>query len=286
MSERDRAGWLDDVRPLAWSRIGLGTLFLLRTTPLLAPLHLPFLIGTAPLLGWPSTSWHGQPIFFGASARLVAVACVVRTLAALCFLAGYRTRLSGLVAGALGYVVMFQYPFGFNATLHLLFQGTMLLALTDAGAALALRPSPVRYPRSGKLLIRIFLASIYFWAGVFKLRHDWLDGRTLGLFHDNGIISGALADFVLGTPWRRQLVARSVAVVELCLPVLLLWSKTRRFAPFVALGMHASLELAVGPDLLGWEMAALLLCLWPFAPAPLGVPGHHPVGSWAKNTRR
>ena len=261
MTETDRAGALDDARPLAWSRIALGTLFLLRTTPLLVPLRLPFLIGTTPLLGWPTTSWHGQAVFLGASAGTVAAACVVRTLAAFCFLVGYRTRLSGLVAGSLGYFVMFQYPFGFNATLHLLFQGTMLLALTDAGAVLALRPSSVRNPRSGKLLIRVFLASIYFWAGLCKLRHDWLDGRTLGLFHDNGIISGTLADFVLQTSWRRQLVARSIAATELCLPALLLWSRTRRWAPFVALGMHATLELAARPDLLGWEMAALLLCL-------------------------
>ena len=211
MSETDRAGALDDARPLAWSRIALGTLFLLRTTPLLVPLRLPFLIGTTPLLGWPTTSWHGQAVFLGAPAGPVAAACVVRTLAAFCFLVGYRTRLSGLVAGSLGYFVMFQYPFGFNATLHLLFQGTMLLALTDAGAALALRPSSVRNPRSGKLLIRVFLASIYFWAGLCKLRHDWLDGRTLGLFQENGIISGTLADFVLQTSWRRQLVARSIA---------------------------------------------------------------------------
>jgi hypothetical protein len=49
--------------------------------------------------------------------------------------------------------------------------------------------------------------------------------------------------------------------------VLLLSPKTRRWSPLVALGMHAALELAVGPDLLGWEMAALLLCLWPFSAA-------------------
>jgi hypothetical protein len=168
--------------------------------------------------------------------------------------------LSGLVAGSLGYFVMFQYPFGFNATLHLLFQGTMLLALTDAGAVLALRPSSVRNPRSGKLLIRVFLASIYFWAGLCKLRHDWLDGRTLGLFHENGIISGTLADFVLQTSWRRQLVARSVARRSSVAgaPALV---KDTALGPVRRAGHARALELAARPDLLGWEMAALLLCL-------------------------
>jgi hypothetical protein len=252
-----------EARSPAWSRIALGALFLCRTTPLLAPLRLPFTLATAPLLGWPSAGWHGRPAFGAAPAWTIAAACVVRTVAALCFLLGYRTTLFGLLAGVSGYFVLAQYPFALNATLHLLFQGTMLLALTDAGAELAVRPEPSRGHHSGIWLMRVFISSIYFWAALVKLRPDWLDGRTLGLFHQNGIISGPFADFALREPWRRAFVARVIVTTELSLPILLCWSKTLRWAPLFALSMHAAIELAARPDLLGWEMAALLLCLWP-----------------------
>jgi uncharacterized membrane protein YphA (DoxX/SURF4 family) len=251
-------------RPLAWSRIALGTLFLLRTTPALVPLHLPFAIGTWPLLGWPREAWHGSALWgLSVPAPLIAAACLLRTLTALSFTLGYRTRPAGLGAGLVGYGLMLQEPFGFNATLHLLFQGTILLAMTDAGGALALRRDPARHVESGKQLIRCFLASIYFWAGFVKLRPDWLDGRTLALFHENGSLSGPVASLLLATEARRELVARSVLLVELSLPCLLLLPMTRRWAPFLALALHAGIELSAQPDLLGWSMAALLLSTLP-----------------------
>lgn len=255
---------IESARPLAWSRIALGSLFLLRTTPLLAPLHLPYTAGTYPLLGWPNSAWHGLAVLgLGAPSPVIALACIVRTLAALSFTLGYRTTWSGILAGFCGYFVLFQEPFGFNATLHLLLQGVMLLAATDAGAVLALRPERVRNVASGKLLIRAFLASVYAWAAFVKLRPDWLDGRTLALFHENGALSGPLADLLLRTPWWRALVARSIVGIELTLPLLLFAPATRRWAPYVALSLHLGIELSAQPDLLGWAMAALLLSTLP-----------------------
>ena len=247
-------------RPLAWSRIALGTLFLLRTTPVLVPLRLDFTADAYPLLGWPSSAWHGAALWgLGAPPVVIAVACVARTAAALCFTLGYRTAWAGVIAGLSGYFVLFQQPFGFNATLHLLLQGVMLVGLTDAGAALAVRAVPARNPASGKLLIRAFLASIYFWAAVVKLRADWLDGRTLALFHENGALSGAVADLLLSTESLRSLIACSIVATELSLPVLFFMPRTRRWAPFVALSLHGCIEVVAAPDLIGWAMAALLL---------------------------
>jgi hypothetical protein len=256
-----------ELRPLAWGRIALGALFLLRTTPLLLPTHLPFTVGTFPLLGWPATGWQGAPLGIALPPVALAIACIVRTVAAIGFLLGVWTRGCGIVACAIGYLVMAQTPFGFNATLHLLFQGTLVLAIGDAGVLYALRGEPIRNPRSSQLLVRALLASVYFWAGFCKLRPDWLDGRTLALFHTEKAISGAFADLVLAAPWSQALVARVIVTTELSLPVLLFWRRTRAWAPLLALAMHASIELAAHPDLLGWEMAALLLCLWPPVPA-------------------
>jgi hypothetical protein len=254
---------LESAVPLGWGRILLGVLFLLRTTPILQPLHLAFTTGTFPLLGWPSGEWEGSPIVRGVPAFFVAALCVIRTVATVLFTLGVFTPAAGLFAGVTGYLVLMQHPFALEATLHLLFQGAMLLAIGDAGAVLALRPSPLRNPASSIALIRIFVASIYFWAAFVKLRPDWLDGRTLALFHADGVLSGPLSDFVLATPLGCELIARTIVTTELSLPFLLLWSRTRRFAPFIALAMHAAIEFAAHPDLLGWEMGALLLCLWP-----------------------
>lgn len=252
-----------DPTPLAWGRIVLGVLFLLRTTPIALPLHVDFSAGTYPLLGWPSAVWHGSFLPFAFPASFGSVLCVVRTVAAVLFALGVWTRGAGLLAGGAGFLVMLDRPFAFDATLQMLFEGTILLALTDAGATLALRPVPAKNPESGILLIRIFVASIYFWAGVAKLRPDWLDGGTLELFHQDGALSGAFADFVLASPTSRMVIACTVAGTELSLPALLFWSKTRKFAPFLALSLHAAIELAARPDLIGWVTGGLLLCLWP-----------------------
>ena len=131
------------MKPLAWSRIALGALFLFRTTPLLDLLHLPFASDAWPLLGWPSEHWAGSA-WFHLPPAIAAVACVARTIAAILFTLGIATSISGLAAGTLGYLVMLQHPFGLPFTLHLLFQGTIILAFADAGAALALRPEPPR----------------------------------------------------------------------------------------------------------------------------------------------
>jgi uncharacterized membrane protein YphA (DoxX/SURF4 family) len=199
---------------------------------------------------------------------LLASACIVRTLAALCFLLGLWTRVAGLVVGVSGYLVLIQNPFGFVATLDLLYQGSIVLALADSGASLALRPEPARNPASSLLLIRVFLGSIYFWAAFVKLRPDWLDGRTLELFLHDGALRGYVAELLLGGPLRRTFAAWMIALTELSLPVLLLWPRTRRISVFIALGLHGLIELCAQPDLLGFGMGALLLCLLPPPEAP------------------
>src|SRR5882757_5569296 len=147
------------MKPLAWSRIALGTLFLFRTTPLLDLLHLPFASENWPLLGWPNEHWAGSA-WFHLPASIAAAACVARTIAAILFTLGIATSISGLAAGTLGYLVMLQHPFGLPFTLHLLFQGTIVLSFADAGTTLAIRRERPRAPSSSLLLVRCFLASI------------------------------------------------------------------------------------------------------------------------------
>jgi hypothetical protein len=193
----------------------------------------------------------------------VAALCVVRTVAAVGFMLGVETLACGIVAGVTGYLVLLQYPFAFEATLHLLFQATILLALTDAGSALALRPRPLRGGASGITMIRLFVASVYAWAGIGKLRPDWLDGRTLEVLLRQRWLSGRLADALLATADGRVAAAWAVALGELALGPLLLWRRTRLPGLVAAFAFHAVAEVMGRPGLLGFEMAVLLVCFLP-----------------------
>jgi Vitamin K-dependent gamma-carboxylase len=256
MSERATS-----TRYLAYMRVGIGALLLLRTTPLLAPFEIPWLRSTAPLLGWPT---GGFSLGFLPVWSIQAL-CVLRTLAALLLMLGIAGRVSGVVCGVAGFLVALQYPLGFFFTIHLLYQAAILLAFTDGVSVLALAPSPPRESPLDVWLLRGFVASIYFWAGVYKLRPDWLDGRTLGLFHQPTALSGRLADLLFAQPWLPAVAAKVIATLELSLGPLLLWVWSRRFALPVAYALHVTLELTAHPDLLGWGMMVLLLCFLPAA---------------------
>jgi hypothetical protein len=247
---------------LARSRLAFGALLVLRTTPLSAVLSLHDPTPVTTLLGWPSPGFRGATML-DLPVVVVQALCIARTLAALAFVCGYRTRGAGLLAGLTGFAVLSQEPFGFNFTLHLLFLGTIVLALTDCAVVWAVRPEPPRALTSSVWLVGVFVASIYLWAGLYKLRVDWLDGRTLALYHADRALRGALADLLFSSEARRGAVAHAVAFVELSLPPLLLIARTRRLGILLALGFHAAIQLVTTPDLLGFEMAALLLALWP-----------------------
>jgi hypothetical protein len=251
------------LRALALVRIAVGALLILRTTPLLAPLHLHFLRDVAPLLGWPDRGFHAPFPGLGLPAAVVAGLCVVRTAAALALLAGVWSRVAGVAAGLTGYLVLAQDEIGFVQTLHLLYGSALLVGLTDAGAALALVPDRPRAPRSGLWLLRLWVASVYAWAGLAKLHADWLDGRALGFFLESGALGGPLAGALLATPWRCALVARVVLAGELALGPALVHPRTRRFGLLAALAFHLGIELMARPDLLGWIMTSLLVAFLP-----------------------
>jgi hypothetical protein len=270
----------DDLRPLGRARVMLGVLFLLRTTPLLAPLHVPFAAQVTPLLAWPDGQAHLAPEVIALPDGVAALLCVVRTAAAVAFAAGLFARPAGVMAAVLGYLTVLQDPARLFGTLHALFLGTALLALCDGGATCALRPDPPRAPWASLWVMRLWIASIYAWAAVAKLRPDWLDGRTLALFLDDGAFRPGLGAALLATAARRAAIAKAVVAFELTVPALLLWPRTRRAGLALALAFHAGLEVVAAPDLFGWVMAALLLCFW--EPAPVRGAG---TASWSPARR-
>jgi len=249
----------DDAVALGRARVALGAVFLLRTTPLLAPLHISYLADTTPLLAWPHGHAHFAPFIPALPAAILAGLCILRTLAAVAFMLGVRARAAGLLAGALGYVTVLQDPARFFTTHHVIFLGTMLLACTDAVAACALRPAERRSPTSSAWLIRAWVASIYVWAAVAKLTADWFDGRTLALLVREGLFRPFVASTLLSTDAKRSVVAWCVVLTELALAPLLLIPRTRRYGLMLAVAFHLGLEWAASPDLFGWAMISLLL---------------------------
>ena len=106
--------------------------------------------------------------------------------------------------------------------------------------------------------MRLWVASIYVWAGIAKLRPDWMSGRLLAALLDEGAIHGRLAGWLLATTGRRAAIAPAVAVGEIALGFALLARPTRRVAIVAAVAGHALLQAAVAPDFFGFAMVVLL----------------------------
>jgi hypothetical protein len=259
-----------ELRPLAWARIAFASVILIRTTPLIRWIDPTIGGDVRTLMGWPraGAGMHAAVFDWQLGPGVVMALCVLRTVSAALLLLGWRPLVTGLVTGALGYVVMLQDVFSFTFTQTLLFLGSAVLATTDCAAELSVRPEPPRSPRTSLYLVWAFVTSVYFWAAFCKLRRDWLDGRTLALFHDEGRLRGPLADFLLATAGRRAFAGTAVAATELSLVALLWLPRTRWLGLALALGLHVSIEIVARPDVFGWAMLSLLLSFVPLARAP------------------
>jgi hypothetical protein len=263
-----RLGWLGLVRVL------FGALVLVRTTPVLAPLHIPYLRATSPLLGWPSATWHVPMWGPALPAVLVAVMCLARTLAVLLFTVGIRARESGVAAGLLAWIVMSQDSGSYINTFHLLFLGMMVLGVSGAGSTCAVLPEQEVDPRSGLALTQAFVASVYAWSGFAKLNASWLSGEVLEVLRSSSAVRGPIAEAFLRSRGSCMAAAWTVAAAELALGPMLLWTRTRRVAWVAAFVFHAVLEISMHPDFFGFAMAVLLLSF-----APPGAMNHFAVVS-------
>lgn len=252
-----------ELRPLGFSRVTLGLLFLVRTTPLINFLPVPLGHMATPLLGWPEhgfrAAWGGLEL----PDAVVIALCVVRTLAAVPFTLGVQTRIAGITAAATAFVVLSQDAFGFSFTLYTLFGATWLLAIDGAGSTLALRPSRPRPAASRLVLLHAFIASVYTWSAVAKLRAPWLTGSTLNALYEGRFLAGPLADLLFATPGRRLGAAWGVVAIELALGPLLLIRRTRIAGLLLAVTLHALYEWTAHPDVFGWVMVALLISFVP-----------------------
>jgi len=264
-----------ELHVLASVRITLAMLLLVRTTPLFAWTSAPFLQGTSPLLGWPTNAYHAAFAGWSWPPVIVAALCIARTFGIVALLVGCFSRIAGPLTGICGYLILLQDELGYVQTLHLLYASAILLGMADSGCAFALRRDrPISW-LSSIWLMRIWVASIYFWASLAKIRVDWLSGEALAVFHRYGGLTGPGADVLLATEARRMAVAGSITLVEFLLGPALLYDRTRKVALPCAYVFHFGVEVVARPDLFGYAMSALLLVFLPLkvqgasAPAPV-----------------
>jgi hypothetical protein len=255
---------------VGYARAALGLLFVARTTPLSRWLPAATSHVATPLLGWPEHGFRAPWGGLALPASVVVALCVVRTVAGVFFLLGAWTRVAGTVAAAAGLLVMSQDAFGFKFTLYTLFVGSWLVALSGGGGSFALRPSPPDPAGPRPWLVQVFVASVYGWAAIAKIRPEWLSGETLRGLYRVGYLTGPMADALFATVGRCQVDAWAVVIVELALGPLLLHPRTRLAGFAGALAMHATYEVTARPDVYGYVMAALLLSFAPTRrfPAP------------------
>jgi hypothetical protein len=248
-----------ELRVLAFVRIAIAALILVRTTPILAFTHAGFLHGTWPLLGWPTDAYHAALGGWSWPPAIVAALCIARTCCAVALLLGLFSRAAGLATGILGYLVLAQDELVYVQTLHLLYASAILLGLSDCGSVFALRRQKPFAPQSSVWLLRLWVASIYFWASLAKISVDWLSGNAFATFHRYGGFAGPVADVLFATETRRVTIAIGVMLVELLLGPALLFERTRKYALATALLFHVGIQIVARPDVFGYAMSALLL---------------------------
>lgn len=239
-----------EARALAIVRIAIGVIFLVRT-------H-------GPLVGWPDTRFHVA--LFSMPVWLIGALALLRTIAAISFTIGVRSREAGVVASVCAYAVLAQDALAYINTLQLLFLSTFIVALADSSVELALRPRAARSMSSSIWLVRAVPLSVYAFSGIAKLNSLFLSGHAvLGLCGDTEL-RGIVARLACSSIGVARIASIGAATFELVLPVLLVARRTRKLAVVLALAFHATLEISIHPDAFGWIMVTLLLAFIPRQP--------------------
>ncbi len=284
--------WLDDLFggwvqpwPFAILRVGLATIVLLRTTVFdWLPMDHHGWVGG--LEYHPATDGAEEPAFHSPlwpflpplDPGLTAGLVWARTALATLLLVGIRPRVMAALLALVGYGLMAADRTRYLHHLHLLWLTVGLLALTPCGERLAPfrrvpylgsgAPAAAWVPRWSLQLVRFHLLVVYTAAGSAKLDSRWLSGDTLLDLHRAELIGGPLADAALGTLGAPAL-AVAITVIELGLPLLLLFPRARWPALALGVAFHLSIEASTMVSTFGATMLLLLLC---FSPSWVRVP--------------
>jgi hypothetical protein len=234
-----------DARALAWVRIGVGSAAVLRVFEgwrVMARVLDPERVALPFCEALPRLPLEALPLFVGAWLA-----------AALLFLVGWHTRLSGLALSLLiAYVLALDLQL-YASHLYLMGLLCALLAIGGGGHALSLDarrrgpPAPGAIPKWPATLMKIQLSLVYGFAALAKLNPVYLSGAVLAV---NLRRAGPLAvpGSLLEAPWLQALAVASIALEAFL--ALALWSRRwRRAALWAGPPFHAAMVLWIDPSL-------------------------------------
>jgi hypothetical protein len=187
------------------------------------------------------------------AARIPALLPVLYPAALLAFAIGYRTRWATAVVFVLSSYVFLHNPYvlsGAELLAHLLLLWCLFLPLDrywSIDAALDPRPRNRPYPLLPFLALRLQIASVYVFAGLFKLAMpSWLDGSAVIWALQDNVFGGRVAGLYLVEHVPLLLSAATIPIIalQLAFPFLVYcpWRNdlTRGFALAATAAMHAS----------------------------------------------
>jgi hypothetical protein len=161
------------------------------------------------------------------------------------------------------------WAIGADSVMRLLGLFLAVFALVTPSDAQGAWPRPGRSKRDGFgiiprwpiLLIRLQMVLIYFTTGLEKIRGDeWQEGtavyHALEIEHLRRFEAPA---FFTSSAWPVKAMTWGTLVVELGLPFLLLWPRTRRWAVLLGIALHLGLDLFLELGFFGPAMVVGLL---------------------------
>jgi hypothetical protein len=210
--------------------------------------------------------------------KLPLILPLVYPVALFSFAAGYRTRLSNAVVLALNSYLVWRNPYvvsGSEVLARLLLLWSMFLPMSRArsiDAALDPRPRDRPYPVLPFIALRVQIASLYFFSGLFKLAGPtWRDGSAISLVMRDNVFGGTALGVTLADHFPLLLKGVTYATIafQLIVPLLIYSPRynnwTRGFGLAGLAAMHLSFVFLLNIDQFPFLCLTVLTLLIPDA---------------------
>lgn len=257
-------GWAER---LAWLRLGLGTVILLRVT------LWPYveLAGTPPGLFRPPwfLSWTGGMPSAGVIVALQTAGAAGAAIAVAGSWKGWRSAAAGLGIAWLALLALAGFKTSTGKILHndvLLLLVAVPVVLCGTRARVGDRSIGVAYgwPLRAGLVVT---AIVYATCGIQKLRHSgpaWVFSDNMGWILDGAVRGGrapttVIASAIASSPVASVMAAAALLGLELVFPVVLLSRRARLPVAGAAVALHAMTWLTLGLDYWAWALVVAVV---------------------------
>lgn len=258
--------------PLTFVRVGLCLIFLAR--------HEEFLRGVIEL---EHHTWGPGPEFGVQSLAQVAPAfaeplipgfdallphsellCRLRLALTCLLLGGVFPRQNAFLLALVSFSLFAADGLRYLHHLLLLYVSVLFLALPhDAPHGDAAPATNARMPLA-LVTLRAHVQVVYFAAGLAKCAPTWLSGATLRALHENSFATGPVFEASVASVGYGGM-AFAACLLEIALPFLLAFRRTRLIGVFFALGLHAVIHATILVSTFGATMVVLLGAFLPSA---------------------